>query len=100
LEKLQQIIIEAIENGADGIEMEYVGEGLEVTYMFGNIGMGRVIEDEAEIGEIITGIMEDAKLESTSQGLMEWRHKSHKIYVEAYDSFGETAFRLKIKAPK
>jgi len=100
LEKLQRIIIEAIENGADSIELEYVLGGLEVTYMYGNTGMGMVIEDEDEIGEIITGIIEDAKLESKSRGILKWRYKSHKIYAEEYESFGETAFRLKIMVPK
>lgn len=100
MEKLQRIIIAAIENGADTIEMEYVMEGLEITYMIGNTGMGRVIENRDEIDEIISGLIEQANLERKSRGIMEWRYKSRKIYVEEYESFGDTAFRLKIKSPR
>jgi hypothetical protein len=41
LQKLQQILEEAINVGADSIELEYVDDGLEVCYIFGGTGVDR-----------------------------------------------------------
>ena len=100
--KLQSILEEALEKGADSIELEYVSEGLEVSYMLGNIGVGRVIKNRRVIGEIASGLIEQAKLQHKRRGTLAWtyRGKPYKIQVEEYESFGESAFRLIFKTSK
>ena len=96
---LYSILENAIESGADSIEMEFVSEGLEVTYMSGYFGLGEVIEDKETIGEILGELIDRAKLENKSRGTFEWSYggESYKIRVSEYENFGESAFRLKLK---
>ncbi len=96
LQKLQQILQEAVNGGADSIELEYVEDGLEVSYLFGGTGLGAVLSDRVLASEIIELIVDRAKLEYKSRGVMSWLlfGKQHYITVEEYDSFGESAFRL------
>ena len=53
LGKLQQILEEAIDIGADSIELEYVDGGLEVCYMLGGMGVGTILADRRLVSEII-----------------------------------------------
>ena len=93
---LQSILEGAVNAGADSVELEYVTEGLEVAYMFGNRGMGSVLKDRTLVSGIIGLIIERAKLQDKSRGVMEWASgdKMYRIKVEEYESFGESAFRL------
>ena len=79
--------------------MECVNEGLEVTYMFGNTGIGSVLDDRGLENKIIELIIERAKLQNKSHGVMDWTYegRSYKIKVKEYDLFGEIAFRLTLK---
>ena len=96
LQKLQQVLEEAVSAGADSIELEYVAEGLEVMYASGSTGSGDVIDDRALASGIIRLIVERARLARKSHGVMNWTllGKQYNIAVEEYDSFGESAFRL------
>ncbi len=96
LQKLQQVLEEAVSAGADSIELEYVAEGLEVVYTFGSTGSGDVIGDRVLASGIIRLIIDRAKLARRSRGVMNWRllGKQYNIAVEEYESFGESAFRL------
>ncbi len=98
---LQSIIETAINEGADAIELEYVPEGLEVTYVTGNMGVGEVVTDRASMKRIVDELIAQAKLEHRSRGGLKWayRGKSYDIRVEEYESFGESAFRLILKNP-
>jgi len=100
--KLQSILEEAITHGADSIELEYVAEGLEVTLMFGNSGLGSVLDDRRLAGEIIALIVERARLHKRSRGVMDWAYggKSYRIKIEEYENFGESAFRLMLEKSK
>lgn len=93
---LHSMIEEALQTGADSIELEYVAEGLEVTYVFGDRGIGEIIDNRRVISEIVRELIEQAKLEHQSRGILEWAYggKSYKIHVEEHESFGESAFRL------
>ena len=93
---LQTILEEAIKSEADSVEFEYVAEGLEVTYGYGISGVGYVLEDRALGSGIIQLIVEHAKLQGKSRGVMMWTYgkKSYQIKVEEYECFGESAFRL------
>jgi len=99
---LQSIIETAINTGAAAIELEYVSEGLEVTYVSGSIGIGEVIADRRSAKRIVGELIAQAKLEHKLRGVLKWAHggRLHKIRVEEYESFGESAFRLILKKPK
>jgi hypothetical protein len=101
-ERLQQILEQAVDGGADSIQLEYVEDGLEVCYMFGSTGIGDVLSDHTLASEIIGLIVDRAKLGDKSRGVMTWTlfGKRHSIVVEEYDSFGESAFRLKLGNPR
>ena len=101
-QKLQQIIEEAIDIGADSIELEYVDSGLEVCYMLGSSGVGTILADRMLESEIVELIISKAKLEDKSRGVMDWTYlgKRYHILVEEYESFGESAFKLILRKLK
>ncbi len=86
----------AVQHEADAIEMEYVPEGLEVSYKSGNFGMGEIIADRETIRRVIRELVAQAKLDRKRRGAFKWIHKQeeYKIRAEEYESFGESAFRL------
>ncbi len=61
---LKSLLEDAIADGADSIDLEYVSDGLEVTFMFGNSGIGIVLDDRILAGELIKLIVERAKLQN------------------------------------
>ena len=95
LRVLGGILEEAIDAGANVVELEYVDSGLEACYMSGNIGIGTLIKPELE-GEVISIIVKKAKLGKRPSGKMqmELNGEKHSIIVEEYESFGESAFKL------
>lgn len=99
LQLFQGMIEDAIQDEADAIELEYVPEGLKVTTMFGNTGIGSVVNDRRLAGEIISLIIERAKLQNKSRGRMDWTYKdkSYKIKAEENEIFGEYTYRLILK---
>lgn len=99
---LQSILETAIQEGAEAIELEYVAAGLEVTYVSGNLGVGEVIADHASVKSIVAELMGQAQLGHKSWGVLKWVYggRAYDIRVEEYESFGETAFRLRLKKPK
>jgi len=94
--EFQSIMEEAISSKADSVEMEFVREGLEITYTFGPSGFGRVLSDKKLGSEIVKMIVEHAKLQNKQSGQMDWVYggETYKIKVEEYENFGESAFRL------
>jgi hypothetical protein len=97
---LTEFLENAVEVGADAIEMEYAsGGGLEVCFMAGANGMGSVLEDRRLIGELISSIVEKAKLTRKERGTfpVSIHGNDYTVFVQVYDSFGENAYRLEIK---
>jgi hypothetical protein len=96
---LQSLLETAIQQRAEAIEMEFVTEGLEVTFVRGNFGFGDVIEDHESIETIIGELFTQAGLEHNSRGRFRWVYdgKSYQIRAMQYESFGEMAFRLILK---
>jgi len=96
LRQLQTILSEAIQEGADSVELEYVAEGLEVTTVYGDSGIGWVLADRVLAAEVISLLVERAKLQNRAHGVMEWSYggKPYLIKVEEHEHFGESAFRL------
>jgi hypothetical protein len=99
---LQSFLEEAIVGGADSIEFEYADEGLEVTCMVGGSGIGSIVEDRRLAAEIIGLIIERAKLQNKSRGVIDWAYRgtSHRIRVVEYESFGESVFKLLLEKPR
>jgi hypothetical protein len=98
-QQLEAYLAEALSAGADEIVLEYVAEGLEVMFMLGDTGAGRVLKDAKLAGALMELIGERAGLETNAKGTMtcEIHGQPVQIAVEEYDSFGECAFRLTLK---
>jgi hypothetical protein len=99
IQKLKEILEDAVEAGADSVTLEYVSEGIEVCYMFGNMGLGAVLIDQEFESEVVGYIVEKAKLDRRSQGKLQMnlKGKQYSILVKEYDHFGESAFEIKLK---
>jgi hypothetical protein len=98
-QQLQAYLDEAVEGGASAILLEYVPEGLEVCFMLGDTGAGRVLKDSKLAGALMQLVGDRAGLDTKPKGTMTWLVHGQPlvITVEQYDSFGECAFRLKLK---
>ena len=98
-QQLRAYLDEAVEVGANAIILEYVPEGLEVCFMLGDTGAGRILKDSKLAGALMQLIGDRAGLDTKTKGTMTWlvHGQPVRITVEQYDSFGECAFRLKFK---
>lgn len=102
VQKLEEILEEAVTGEAGSITLEYVDEGLEICHMFGGRGIGNVVRDPKLKQEIIDLIVDKAELQGKSTRVMPWviRGRRYDVAVEEYDSFGESAFKLILGKPK
>src|SRR3990172_3959124 len=91
---LELILSHANEQSSDSVELEYVPEGLEITYMFGNTGVGTIVKDGQEIREIIDAVVKLKRKLRGRQGYP-YEDRRYKIGIEKYESFGEAAFRIR-----
>jgi hypothetical protein len=98
-QQLQAYLEETVEAGANALILEYVPEGLEVCFMLGDTGAGRVLKDSKLAGALMRLIGDRAGLDTKPKGTMTWLVHGQPvgITVEQYDNFGECAFRLKLK---
>jgi len=94
---LQEIMERALRGGADAVLLEWVPEGLEVTWMVDNTGLGTVVSSE-EGNRITRFIVRAAGLERRDRGVldMEVAGQSRKVAVKSYEDFGEWAYRLSL----
>jgi hypothetical protein len=92
---LQQILNRAVEMDADEITLEYVPEGIEVCYCRGHTGVGHVVTDHA----LISLIVSKARPEESERGRFQLiaQRQERTVIVETYESFGETALRLRLR---
>jgi hypothetical protein len=99
---LRSILEKALRAGAEAITLEYVDEGLEVCYESGHLGIGEIVEDPESEAQIIGAVVDLAGLQYRSRGTMriEVLGEMRTIAVQAYDSFGESAFRLILRRPE
>jgi hypothetical protein len=94
---LQEITDQAIDIGASKVEIEFSKEGgLEVIFISGNVGIGEIHVDESLESAVMELIFDRSGMENAACGVLlcESHGYNHKIQVEEYTSFGETAFRL------
>jgi hypothetical protein len=98
-QQLQAYLDEAVEGGANAIILEYVPEGLEVCFMLGDTGAGRILKDSKLASALMQLIGDRAGLDTKPKGKMTWLVHGQPvgITVEQYDNFGDCAFRLKLK---
>jgi hypothetical protein len=98
LKLLTSILLQAVEAGAECVEMERVSEGLEIILLSGNSGAGYVI-DGTRGQEVIDSVYE---LKKPGRGRFRIRLpvEEYLVRVGTYETFGETAYQLKIAKPK
>jgi len=74
-----------------------VSEGLEVSYFRGSTGIGEIIGDRESVTVIINDLISRGKLEHKSRGRFKIAHqeREYELWAAQYESFGESAFRLK-----
>ena len=97
IEKMQEIVDQAVDTIADAVTIEFAKEGgLEVLFVVGNMSVGGILVDRTLEAAIMTLIHERAGLEKKPCGVMHWESHGQnlEIRVEEYDSFGETAYTL------
>ena len=91
---LAELLIRVIELGGDGLEVEYKGGYEEITAMKANLGFG--------LGDIRSDNPEATALRDELWSLrnrtkrIEVRGTVYKARVTTFNSFGETAYRVKI----
>ena len=93
----QNIMERALTGGADSVMLEWVPEGLEVTWRVGNTGLGTVVKSN-EGNRIIRFIVRAAGLERLDRGVLDVQiaGQSREVSVESYEHFGEWAYRLRV----
>lgn len=94
--KMQEIVDQAVDAGADAVTIEFAQEGgLEVLFVFGNKCIGDILVERTIESEVMKLIHERAELAEEPCGVMRWESHGQnlEIRVEEYDSFGETAYR-------
>jgi hypothetical protein len=98
---LRQIIEQAVETGANEIDLERVPEGLEVCFLVGHTGIGDLWDDREAETALISEIIDRAGLDRRSRGAfeMEVSGKRWKIAVQERESFGELCYRLRLQPP-
>jgi len=99
IQKFTEILENAVEAGADSVTLEYETEGIEVCYMFGNMGLGAVLIDQELESEVVGYIVDNAKLDKKPRGkmLMNLKGKQYTFLVKEYEHFGESAFEIFLK---
>lgn len=98
IKKMQEIVEQAVSISAETVTIEFAKEGgLEVLFGVGNMSVGGILVERRLEAAVMTLIHERAGLEKKPSGMMRWEFQGQdlKIRVDEYDSFGETAYKLK-----
>ena len=101
-EELVRVLEEAVKVGADSLELEHQGRDLIVFHRFGNTGLGAA-RIPAELQQaVIKEIVKRAGLSRKPSGKMQVTllGKDYEARVKEFDSFGESAFSIKLKEHK
>ncbi|MFO7987502.1 MAG: hypothetical protein R6U38_16700 [Desulfatiglandaceae bacterium] len=98
IKKIQEIVEQAVDISANTVTIEFAEEGgLEVLFGVGHRRVGGILVDRTLEAAVMRLIHQRAGLEKRLCGMMHWESQGQdlKIRVEEYDSFGETAYKLK-----
>lgn len=100
--ELVRVLGEAVQAGVTSLSLEYKDRELLVFYQAGNVGLGagRIAPELQQA--VIEQLVQRASLGRKAKGMMQVTNlgRDFEVIVEEYDSFGESAFNLTIKAPK
>jgi hypothetical protein len=98
-QELIRVLEEAVRAGVSSIGLEYKGRELIVFHQAGPLGLGatRIPEDLQQA--VIEELVKQAGLARKSRGKMQITllGKDFEVVVEEYDSFGESAYNLRLK---
>jgi hypothetical protein len=95
---LRRIIEDGIRAKADAVSLEYSSDGLEVFHMFKNVGSGFVITDRqkaASIMDLLSEMLRERRRRKVTIAVGIDDEKTE-LQIESSESFGETAYTLKI----
>jgi hypothetical protein len=99
---LQEMLEVAAKDGATAITLEPDRGDLETTSMFGDTGLGNVVQDRQLAGELIDLIVKRTGLARKDRGKMEVevQGKPLTVWVQEYQTSGEWAYRLMFNPPR
>jgi hypothetical protein len=97
--ELVRVLEEAVEAGADSVELEWEDRDLVVYRFFGNTGLGTVPIPKGLQGAVIRELVKKAGLARKPKGKMRLilLEQEYEVLAKEYDSFGESAFTIKLK---
>jgi len=97
--ELVRVLEVAAQAGADSVELEWEGRDLAVYQFFGNTGLGSVPIPEELQSAVLEEVVQRAGLRRKSKGrmLLTLNGEEYEVLVKEHDSFGESAFVLKLK---
>jgi hypothetical protein len=98
-QELVRVLEEAVQVGANSLELEYEGRDLIVYHRFGNTGLGAARIPKELQRAVIQEIVKKAGLSRKSRGKMQVTllGKDYEASVKEYESFGESAFTITLK---
>jgi len=96
--ELVRILEEAVQVGADSLELEWEDRDLVVYQYFGHTGIGAVAIPEELREAVLREIVKRAKLTRQPTGTMvlPLLGKEYEVFVKQYDSFGESEYTLRL----
>lgn len=96
--ELTRILEETVRAGADCLELEWEGRELVVYQYFGHTGIGAVAIPEELQDAVMNEIGNRAGLhrKPTGKMLIKLLERDYEVFVKKYDSFGESAFTLRL----
>ena len=97
-EELARILEESVKAGADSLELEWEDRDLVAYQYVGYTGLGAVPFPPDLQEAVIREIVRRAKLTRNPTGtmLLTLLGQEYEVFVKQYDSFGESAFTLRL----
>ena len=101
-QELVRQLEEAARAGIFSVGLEYKGRDLMVFHNVGSIGLGASCIPQELQQDVIAELVQRAGLSRKSRGKMQVTllGQEYETVVEEYDSFGESAYNLTLKARK
>jgi hypothetical protein len=96
-QELIRVLEEAVQARADCLELEWEGQDLVVYQYFGHTGVGAVSIPRELQKAVLREIAKRAKLAHKPTGTMPLTllGNEYEVFVQEYDSFGESTFTLR-----
>jgi hypothetical protein len=100
--ELVRVLEEAVQEGANTVELEFDRRKLIVYHRYGNTALGAARIPQELQRDVINVLVKKSGLSRKPKGKMQVRllGKNYEVIVEEYDSFGESAFTITLKERK